>query len=113
MEAEKSLIDPTNFVRCMQVEESGGTSSSIVAHGLPLPKSKTKVEADKINVLQSEETAGVRFHDALEVPVTAAQVAPSHKHFQDGDFNLYTPIPAQAESTEKVTWRPGMIMFTV
>ena len=113
MEAEKSLIDPTNSVRCMPVEESGGTSSSMVAHGLPLPKSKTKVEVDKINVLQTEETAGVRFHDALEVPVTAAQAAPSHKHFQDGDFNLYTPVPAQAESTEKVTWRPGMIMFTV
>jgi serine/threonine protein kinase len=112
MEAEKSLIDPTNSVRCMPVEESGGTSSSMVAHGLPLPKSKTKVEADKINILQTEETAGVRLHDALEVPVTAAQAAPSHKHFQDGDFNLYTPVPAQAESTEKVTWRPGMIMFT-
>ena len=85
----------------------------MVAHGLPLPKSKTKIEADKVNAHQTEETAGVRVHDTLEVPATAAQAAPSHKHFQDSDFNLYTPVPAQAESTEKVTWRPGMIMFTV
>ena len=112
MEVEKSVIDQSCFVQCMQ-EKSGGKTTRMIAHGLPLPKNKTKIEADKANVLQAEEGAGVRFHDDLDVPATAAQVAPSHRHFQEEDIGLYSPIPVQAESTEKVTWRPGMIMFTV
>ena len=51
----------------------------------------------------AEEIAGVR--------LSAAQVASSRKEFlEDG---LYDAIPVQPEVIEKVTWRPGMIMFMV
>ena len=111
VEAEK-LLD--HFVTCVQADD-GGTATKMICHGLPLPKSKTKLEADKANTVQSEEvTAETRVHDdTLRVPVTAAQVAPSHKNFQDADITLFSPVPTQAESSEKITWRPGMIMFTV
>ena len=122
MEAEKSLANQDNCVECVVVQETGGNATRMVCHGLPLPKSKTKIEADKANILQTEETAGTRVKnrsnedndaDNLRVPATAAQVAPSHRQFQDDDFGLYSPVAVQAESSEKITWRPGMIMFTV
>ena len=113
MEVEKSVTDQETFVECMCMTESGGPSKEMMTHGLPLPKSKSKIDAERANVKQAEERAGVRFHDDLDVPVTAAQVAPSHKHFQEGDVGPYDAIPVQPEAIEKVTWRPGMIMFTV
>ena len=113
MEVEKSVTDQEKFMECMSMMESGGKKMEMVTHGLPLPKSKSKIDAERANVKQAEETAGVRFHNDLDVPVTAAQVAPSHKHFQEGEVGLYDAIPVQPEAIEKVTWRPGMIMFTV
>ena len=105
MEVEKSVTDQEKFVECMYMTESGGPLKEMMTHGLPLPKRKSKIDAERANVEQAEETAGVR--------LSAAQVAPSHKHFQEGAVGPYDAIPVQPEAIEKVTWRPGMIMFTV
>ena len=114
-EVEKSLDDCDSWVSCVAVMEKEHSKSKMVAHGLPLPKSKSKLEADKGNVLQGNGVSGSRVHnDDVDVPATAAQVAPSHKHFQDQDLLPYqSPALAQAESSEKITWRPGMIMHSV
>ena len=116
-EAESSLANQENAVSCRTVEEDPQEEKSeLVPHGLPLPKSKTKIEADKANVLQIAGTAGTRVHggdNAPEAPVTPAQAAPSHKNFQEPEISLYSPAPVQAETAEKIMWKPGMIMFTV
>ena len=114
-EIEKSLDDCDSWVSCVAVVEKEHSKSKMVAHGLPLPKSKSKLEADKGSVLQGNGVSGSRVHnDDVDVPATAAQVAPSHKHFQDQDLLPYqSPALAQAESSEKITWRPGMIMHSV
>ena len=118
MEAENSIADQNNCVACMTVTEEPTTARcEMVAHGLPLPKSKAKIETEKANnVLQIGETAGTRVHggnDAPNPPMTAAQRSPSLKNFQDPEIRMYSPVLAQAESTAKITWRPGMIMFSV
>ena len=113
---EKAHDDTNDFTECVAVTEKDHSKSKMVPHGLPLPKSKSKMEADKGNVLQGGEVAGSRVHDddMGDIPATAAQVAPSHKHFQDQDIMPYhSPALAQAESSEKITWRPGMIMHSV
>ena len=48
VEAEK-LLD--HFMTCVQADDSG-TATKMICHGLPLPKSKTKLEADKANTVQ-------------------------------------------------------------
>ena len=112
---EKVLEDSAGFTECVPVAEKEHRKSTMVPHGLPLPKSKSKMEADKGNVRQGAEGSGSRVHNNdSDIPATAAQVAPSHKHFQDQDILPYnSPALAQAESSEKITWRPGMIMHSV
>ena len=112
---ESVLEDSVGFTECVPVAEKEHGKSTMVPHGLPLPKSKSKMEADKGNVRQGAEVSGSRVHNNDgDIPATAAQVAPSHKHFQDQDILPYnSPALAQAESSEKITWRPGMIMHSV
>ena len=114
MEA-KLLEDSAEFTECVPVAEKEHRKSTMVPHGLPLPKSKSKMEADKGNVRQGAEVSGSRVHNNDgDIPATAVQVALSHKHFQDQDILPYnSPALAQAESSEKITWRPGMIMHSV
>ncbi|CAI8001668.1 Probable serine/threonine-protein kinase PBL28 [Geodia barretti] len=111
---ESVLEDSVGFTECVPVAEKEHGKSTMVPHGLPLPKSKSKMEADKGNVRQGAEVSGSRVHNNDgDIPATAAQVAPSHKHFQDQDILPYnSPALAQAESSEKITWRPGMIMHS-
>ena len=119
MEVKNVVVDQSMFTECInEAHELSSATSMMVTHGLPLPKSKTKSEAEKANASQAEQTVDMKVKDNVP-PATAAEVAPSHqayKNIQEGDndhFSMYGPVPVQAETTEKTTWRPGMIMFTV
>ena len=119
METRESILDNRYLVQCIAESGEQRVKNLMITHGLPLPKSKSRSEAEKANVLPGEQKAnGKRSGEGLaagsDLPATAAQVAPSHpyKNLQ-GDEPVFSPVPAQAESSEKITWRPGMIMFTV
>ena len=116
-EARDGIVRGT-YVTCRtESEMQRNLAAEMVTHGLPLPKSKTKSEAEKVNASgakpKPDNNAPI---DGDDAPVTAAQVAPSHrmyKNVQDEEnMGLFSPVQ-QAESTEKTTWRPGMIMYTV
>ena len=114
MESEQMLEDSVNWMKCLAVSDADEAKMAMVAHGLPLPK-KSKIEGDKGNVVQPGEVSGTRFHDdkARQPTTAAAQVPPTHKHFLEPDVLPYSPTPTQAETSEKVTWRAGMVMHSV
>ena len=114
MESEQMLEDSVNWMKCLAVSDADKAKMAMVAHGLPLPK-KSKIEGNKGNVVQPGEVSGTRFHDdnAHQPTTAAAQVRLTHKHFLEPDVLPCSPTPTQAETSEKVTWRAGMVMHSV
>ena len=93
MESQSMLEDSVNWTECVAVSESSQMKvSKMVPHSLPLMK-KTKFEADKRNAGEPAEVSGMR--NDVGVTATPAQVAPSHKFFQEDDLAPDSPIPVQ------------------
>ena len=115
VECRASIMEESSLVICQCESQQREKNLEMVTHGLPLPPSKSKLEATKATIIQEEHKLPVNMARVSggEGPDTAAQVAPSHLDFYKNSHSEDLVTPVQAATSERVTWRPGMIVFTV